>query len=260
MKKFAKKILLLKLYFLRNFLNFFFDFKEVSVLGYHSVSDEGAQTSVSRENFERQIKFLKNKNYYFASLGEIADYIKGSRDLPQKTVALTFDDGYQSVFDNALPVLSQHKIPATVFMVSGAEEAMPTGQTSIKNFGNDLTLLNSEQILKMKEAGIKFEGHSKTHRMLDGLPIGEVRKEVERNNCDYFAYPGGHSSKEAIEAVKEAGYKGAFSIRPGLVRKGDDLFYIKRNVILGEMSLGEFKARVTKAVEGYQKIVRFFKN
>lgn len=252
MRKIFKKTLFMGLFFARNLLNPFLNFKEVSVLCYHSVSDDNIPTSVSKENFEKQIDFLKKKNYYFASLGDIADYAEGKKRLPKKTVALTFDDGYGSLFENALPVLDKYKIPATVFMISDYENGR-------KNLKNNLELLSDEQVSKMKERGVKFECHSGTHRMLDSLPVGEIKKEVERNGCDYFAYPGGHCSFEVVEAVKEAGYRAAFSIRPGLVKKGDDLFYIKRNVILGGDSFREFKARVTKAADWYKRLARLFK-
>ena len=87
----------------------------------------------------------------------------------------------------------------------------------------------------------------------------EIQEEVSNGgDYQYFAYPGGHSSKEAVREIKKH-FKAAFSIKPGLVQKGDDVFKIKRNVVLQGMRLWEFKVRVTKAIHWYTSVVNFLK-
>ena len=96
--------------------------------------------------------------------------------------------------------------------------------------------------------------------MLDILEDNELEKEIKKENSFfYFSYPGGHYSQKAIDIIRQEGYKAAFSIKPGLIKKGDNLLLIKRNVIIKDMSFWQFKLRSTKAIDWYVKIVRFFK-
>ena len=84
MRKYTKNIIYFIFYCLRNILNIFFNFKEISVFCYHSISDRDWDIAISPKIFEQQIIFLKKQNYYFANLNEIIGYIKGEKDLPQK--------------------------------------------------------------------------------------------------------------------------------------------------------------------------------
>jgi peptidoglycan/xylan/chitin deacetylase (PgdA/CDA1 family) len=222
---------------------------ERSIFCYHSLDEGGEATSVTPENFEKHINFLKSKKYTFVTLAEVVAYIRGEITLPKKAAAITFDDGYKSVYQNALPILLKHKVPATVFVVEN-----PTSQ----RLGNTAPLLSQSDIAEMRETGlITFGNHSKTHRMLDTLSKEELREEI--GSGTFFAYPGGHYSQEAITAVKEIGYTAAFSIRPGIIRAGDNPFLIKRNVITADMDLFMLRFHASVAADWYFGISRFIK-
>ncbi len=252
----AKNIIYFIFYWLRNALNPVFDFQEVSVLCYHSVSKDSWHLSVAPEIFEKQIEFLK-KNYYIATLDEIASFVKGERDLPRRTVAITFDDGYEDNFTNAFPILQKYNIPATIFLLSGSDT-----EEARKNLGIWFQMLNQHQIEEMKATGlIDFQFHSRTHNLLNTLSEEKLEKEVKREDSfSYFAYPRGRYSEEVIEALKREGYKGAFSVHAGLVKKGDNLFLIKRNIIVKDTSFLEFKLKLVKAIDWLVMPYRFYKN
>jgi len=236
--------------FLRDVLNFFFRFSERSILCYHGIDGEKLLTSVAPKDFENHICYLQSKNYSFITLLEILSYIKGEITLPKKAVALTFDDGYRSVYENALPILLKYKIPATVFVVENPDT---------KRLGNNAPTLFESEISVMKKTGlITFGNHSKTHQMLDTLSGEDLRAEIGTGTS--FAYPGGHYSLGAIKAVQEAGYEVAFSIRPGIVRKGDNPFLIKRNVITNDMSLFMILFHASIAADWYYGTARYIKH
>src|SRR3989344_2957961 len=89
------------------------------ILLYHrvaSVKDDPLSLSVSPETFSEHLKFLK-ENFNVVSLKEIADMIR-NKNLKNKSVAITFDDGYVDNLQNALPILEQNQIPATIFVTS----------------------------------------------------------------------------------------------------------------------------------------------
>jgi len=249
----SKRIIQYVLKTARAFLTLFIKFQEVSILVYHSVSDICVDTAVTAATFEEQMNFLKRNGYYFATLAEVISYINGEKRLPLKTIAITIDDGYADSYQNVFPVLKKFKIPATIFIVSDFEKmAQP--------IGSKLSALSEIEKGEMKKSGlVDFQSHSATHVMLDSVDGETLGREMIRGDYVYFAYPGGHYNQAARDGVKKAGYSAAFTIKPGLVRKGDDLFSVKRNVILGSMSDFDFKVRLTTVIDWYTRAARAMK-
>jgi peptidoglycan/xylan/chitin deacetylase (PgdA/CDA1 family) len=243
-----KNILYVTLYGIRNILSIFYTPREVSVLCYHDVAAGGSDLIISQALFREQMEFLKKHKYYFATLSEVVDYILGNNTLPKKTVAITFDDGYEGVYLNAFPILSEYKIPATIFLTT----------TNSNLLDSSHQFITQDQLNIMKHSGLVQIGHhSATHQKLSLLDPQDIKKELLNPlHLDYFAYPGGNYSQELIQVVKDTGFTAAFSIKPGIVNPGDDIFLIKRNVILGTMSFWQFKLRVTRAIEWYRKLLR----
>lgn len=228
-------------------------FKEVSILCYHSVEDNDYNLSIDVSVFERQMKFL-SANYYLATLDEVVGYIKDGKKLPKKAVAVTFDDGYKNNLLKALPILEKYNVPATIFVVGDIEK-------SREYVANKLEMLQEDDIKKLADSSlINIEYHSKSHKLVDTLSTSEIKEEIDsKGRYKYFAYPGGHYSTETISLFKKDGYKAAFTIKPGLVRKGDDVFLIKRNVIERGLSFWKFRYKLTKALVWYTTMARFIK-
>ncbi|KKR82046.1 MAG: Polysaccharide deacetylase [Parcubacteria group bacterium GW2011_GWD2_40_9] len=254
MKKGIKNIIYCACLVIRNFLNRIVNFQEISVLCYHSISEENWDLSISPTRFEEQMIFLK-KRYKFVTLEDVVCFIKKEKDLPKKAVAITFDDGYSDLYFGAMPILKKYGISATIFIVNDKD-------ASIKNMGAKINMLEEYQIKEMKRNNIDFQFHSKTHRLLDNLSSKEIEEELDNkpNKFRYFAYPGGHYLVEAVDVLKKNNFEAGFTIRPGLIKEGTDIFLINRNVILRDMSLWQFKIRVTKAIDWYFNLSRFLKN
>lgn len=257
----VKKTALYFFYGIRGFFWIFFDLNEISVLAYHSISDRGGESVLSSSDFEKQMHFLHSQGYYFASLDEVVEHVRGERSLAARSVAITFDDGYADNYINALPILKKYDIPACVFMIVDQEK-------SGEALGYQGSFLNDEHIEEMKKQKISFGCHSRSHGDLSKMNVAELEDEMitgkrqleSARHCpvDYFAYPGGTYSDAAIAVAKKA-YKAAFSIKPGLIHKADDVYMLKRNVVLRSMPLWQFVAQTTKAIEWYTKTARFFK-
>src|ERR1700733_13596559 len=94
MRNAVKKLAWEALFAARNVLNIFFNFREVSILCYHSISSVPFSTNVLPADFELHLQELKKRGYVFVSLADIAAWVGDTRVLPRKAVALTFDDGY----------------------------------------------------------------------------------------------------------------------------------------------------------------------
>ncbi|OHA82040.1 MAG: hypothetical protein A2675_00220 [Candidatus Yonathbacteria bacterium RIFCSPHIGHO2_01_FULL_51_10] len=255
MQSILKHILEYTLFAVRSISAPFLGIKEVSILCYHQIDNLNREISIRSEIFKEQMQYLKNKGYHFATLDEIVAYVKREKDLPRKTVAVTFDDGYQSVYEHAFPILKRYDIPTTIFLVDDFEG-------SKERRGTNADGLNKKDIDTMLASGlVQIGDHSRTHLMLDEISGEELLGELcgKKQKYSYFAYPGGHHSNDVRTAVREAGFQAAFGIGQGLVYPGDDIFRLRRNVITGTMSKIDFKTRVTKTIDWYMFIVRLFK-
>src|SRR3990167_6574045 len=140
MRYFFRKIIfgiLYGLYFLgRPFLSK----SAAAVLMYHSISDSGWFFAVSPKEFERQIRYIKEKANP-VRLSDVVDFLDGKKELPLRAVAVTFDDGYRDFRENALPILQKYNVPAILFVCAGEADS--------KELGNDSQLLTSEEIAKL---------------------------------------------------------------------------------------------------------------
>ena len=100
-------------------LLFVYKDQKVAVLGYHSFSKEKEEDIfiMPINEFEEQLKYLKRHHYKALSLDEFYDYYKGNKKIPRKSVLITMDDGYQSNYDLAFPLLKKYNMKATVFYI-----------------------------------------------------------------------------------------------------------------------------------------------
>ncbi|PIR84906.1 hypothetical protein COU16_00090 [Candidatus Kaiserbacteria bacterium CG10_big_fil_rev_8_21_14_0_10_47_16] len=221
-----KKILLSLLYGLRNFVDIFLNFNEVTVLCYHSISQNNKDTTIPPELFETHLTALKEAGFSLISLDDVVLGHTGKKLIPRKAVALTFDDGYRDFETDALPILEKYEAPATVFVVG--DEGASRGALE-----NTIPLLAPDAIKRLKVHPLVTIGyHSKTHVNLRECSGEVLQSEVAPLfSAEFFAYPGGNYSSEAVRAVREAGYRAAFSIKRDMVGTWSDTFLLPRIVI-----------------------------
>lgn len=232
----------------RNALDPLVNFREVSILCYHSTSQSAHETAVVPQALDSHLTILKRRGYVFVSLADIVAWAKGERALPRKAVALTFDDGYADFETEALPLLKKFQAPGAVFVIG--EPAAATYRT------DDMPLLSQDALERLhKEPLVEIGYHSKTHPNLARMTQGDLEKEVTPPfPARYFAYPGGNHSPEATQALRAAGYEAAFTIRPVLVRPGIDPHLLPRSVILKNMTPRQVAQRTTKAADWYYRL------
>lgn len=213
------------------------------VLMYHNIGipPKGARLRslyVLPRMFRFQMWYLKAAGFRVAPLGEVLGVINGSA-CDEKLVALTFDDGFMDFYENAFPVLREHDYPSTVFIVSdmaGKENLWDYKETGVKK-----QLLDWGRITEMKDKGVSFGSHTKTHPFLSRLSEKEMTEEIggskrgieERLNLpvEFFCYPYGDYNAKVLDSVKKAGYSAAFTTKRGFVHQGDDPFELRRSFI-----------------------------
>lgn len=190
--------------------------KAVPILLYHSVDDSQMEDSVSPAVFLRQMEYLCEKGYRVISLGEIANYRNtGNGERLSMTLAITFDDGYRSLYRHAAPILRRFGFPATVFLptkhVGGHSEWVHPSAP----------LLTWKEILAMETDGILFGSHGHSHRDLTALTQEQVREELETSKkiledklgkpVAHIAYPFSKSNAMVEHLALECGYRMSFS-------------------------------------------------
>jgi len=180
-----------------------------------------------------QLWFLKKAGFRVVTISEMLD----CRDNNERLATLTFDDGYEDFYKNALPLLEQYGYPATVFVVSSLIGRSNLWDTA-RYGGVSEPLMDLEQLREIRARGIEIGSHSKTHADLTKLDTGSLTEEIEGSKrqlegllgppIDLFCYPFGGYTPQAIEVVRKAGYRAALSTKRGSFRVGDNPFEIRR--------------------------------
>jgi peptidoglycan/xylan/chitin deacetylase (PgdA/CDA1 family) len=161
---------------------------------------------------------------------------------------ITSDDGYRDNLEIALPIMRRHGFTATVFLVSrrlgGVNDWDGEGAVSGR------PLMSLEEIARMREHGISFGAHTRTHPSLPDLPDGSVEDEIAGSRADLeqslgepiqtFAYPYGRRDERAVGAARATGFIAACNTHPEHARLGDELMQVPRLEIRGTDSLPRF--------------------
>ena len=105
--------------------------KPIPILMYHSIAyEKGNDARIPIEKFREQMKFLKDNGYNTLTLTELSDLFTKNIPVPKKSVVLTFDDGYVDNYTNALPILKEFGIKATVFVMPKKPRKSPKALTA----------------------------------------------------------------------------------------------------------------------------------
>ncbi len=206
-----------------------------TILLYHRFGDERyPSTSVSMEDFEKEIRYLWENNYRVISLGELVSIIKSGKELPDKSVVITIDDGYRSTM-KAYDVLKRYGYPFTVFLY-------------LEAIGRYPDFLSLKDIEELKRYGkVDFGNHSYSHRAfglqrnLSAFKEDLIRSEREfvklfGRKPKFYALPFGYYNREMLKILKERGYEAVLTQDPGNVGSFTDPYRIPRQAIVGSWS------------------------
>lgn len=202
--------------------------------------------------FASQIRWLSDNHYLGVSLDEVVEHIRGERVLPERSVHITFDDGFVGVLEHALPVLRQHGYPATLYAV--ADRVGLTNDWMTASGFPRRALLSVEQLRTLAQEGFTLGSHTCTHARLPQVTPDECVTEIRDSKARledmlgqeirHFAYPYGAFDASVREQVLTAGYVSACSTRSGFNRPGEDPYTIRRIDIYGTDRLWQFKQKL----------------
>lgn len=225
----------------------------VPILCYHRFGGPPSRMNITAARFEAQMQWLAAHHYQVVRLSDFAQFLAGRRALPRRSVVITIDDGYESVYRQAFPVLRKYGFAATLFVYS--------------DFIGSRDGLSWPQMEEMQRSGlIDVQAHSKSHRNLVDRLAGESeaayrqrietelrqpRLLIEKNlgaagaRVTQYAYPYGDANEIVLNAMRrDGGWALGLTVDPG-----GNPFYaapllLKRTMVYGDQDLDEFRARV----------------
>lgn len=213
----------------------------VPMLYYHSVNpSEANEIIISPEKLKNQLMLIKNLGYNTITIDELNDYLTSNKNIPEKSIVISFDDGYMDNYTYAFPILKELNMKATIFLITSGID--------------DGYYLSSDQIKEMASYGIDFESHTVSHKKLDTLTYEEQLSELKNSKItlenllnkkiNTIAYPFGAYNEDTIKAAKEANYTLAFTTKYGNIHLGDSLLELNRIYVNTYDTMDTFKERL----------------
>lgn len=199
---------------------------QIPILMYHyiRIADEndelGKNLSVTPANFEDQLKWLKENNYETLKISNLADPEKKvlSKIIGEgkNPIVLTFDDGYEDAYTNALPIMQKYGFVGVFYI--------------IRNSVGKPEYMNQTQIAKMAEAGMEIGSHTLSHPNLTSLDADAAQKQIvdSKETASAFCYPAGKFNDTVVDLVKNAGYTTATTTQSGVANQDSNLFELPR--------------------------------
>lgn len=223
------------------------------VLLYHSIAELAGTPEGARRSFEMQMAYLARSG--FTALAP-AEFVRGldEGEWPERSVLITFDDGYLDFRDVALPILKAYGMSATMFLVhDGLDGGTAAWRGPMYPVMPDT--LGWDDVLAMRGEGVHFGSHGKSHVQLGKVDGEELRSEIvdskrlleERlgDEVTLFSYPYGSCSQAARAQVEAAGYSAGFGVSP----RRSTRFEVFRRIVKPERTLLPFKLRVSAAYQ-----------
>ncbi len=194
------------------------------------------------DRFRAQMRYLKVVGATVLSMTNVLQVLRGETPLPRCAVALTFDDGYENFYENALPILRQYNYPATAYILG----ALTGGPAAWLDPGVvQPPLMSWSRIRDLPRYGIEVGSHGLNHKRLNGLDAKTLREEVTGSKTviedklgltvSHFCYPYGNHDLAALHAVAAAGYVSAVTCQRGAATPDfDPLALPRKGVSFGD--------------------------
>lgn len=234
------------------------------VLMYHMISEHLPKNKskfnrlrVKPNEFEKQLNWLSKNGFQSFTLSDLIDL----EEVPEKSVVITFDDGYEDNFSKALPLLKKYGFKATIYIVLNRFDQNWATDKDLNQSSNELNsekMLSNEQIKEMIDSGlIEIGSHTLDHVNLPKLSNEEKIRQIKESKekieeifnitCNSFAYPFGFFDKDSVKIVEDFSYTNATTTVNGVFDKTKySNFEIPRIMISGRQGLFSFILKMKK--------------
>lgn len=233
----------------------------IPILMYHQIGEPAPKgtpfrgLTVHPNDFKRQMTWLKRFGYTGLSMRELMPYLRGEKQ--GKVVGITFDDGYQNVLQNAIPILNALGFSSTNYIVSN--------HFSGTNFWDhskgvpSSTLMSLDELQQWMAAGHEIGSHTLDHVHLTDVDKEEALRQIAQSKTDLentlqtevsaFCYPYGHKNAEIAAWVRQSGYTNATTTARGLALSSDDHFDLPRVTVARSTNILRFLQKCMTQLE-----------
>ncbi|MEW6624630.1 MAG: polysaccharide deacetylase family protein [Bacillota bacterium] len=228
---------------------------KVAALMYHHIDEVESSVTITPQRFAQHLEMLEQRGYNVISIDDLREFLEGRKSVPPNAVVLTFDDGYESFYDYAFPILKEKDMSAVVFMI-------------VRHIGvkkGQIPKLDWAQMQEMLAHGMSFHSHTyDSHVYLKINAHGEEqpalvsraylaaenrteaqeeyieriytdleksKRELEdglKTRVDFFSVPYGAKNAEVEKVCLDIGMNYIFTIKPGLISSKTDPMSLPR--------------------------------
>jgi peptidoglycan/xylan/chitin deacetylase (PgdA/CDA1 family) len=215
----------------------------VAALGYHDFSESLPETAmrIRTTKFRTQMAAIRQLGLPVISMNDFLAWRRGEKKIPAKSIVITLDDGWKSVYTEAYPVMKEYGYPFTLYLY----------QNYVDGGGKALT---TPMIQEMLKHGAQIGNHSKSHpypitvksfrkkgvaeydaylrlEMADSKTFLESKFPIK---AESYCYPGGFYTEEMLKLGKELGYQAMFTVIPGKIKRSSPEATLPRYIIEGK--------------------------
>ncbi len=206
------------------------------ILTYHAIEKGPAPLCIDPDLFARHLEVLADAGATTLTVSELAEALEHGT-VPERAVAITFDDAFRSVYDHAAPLLADAGRSATIFAVAGALGGQ-NDWPSQPDTAPLRPLMDAEQLKAVAAAGLEIGSHGVEHAPLVGATQELAQREVVHSQellsellsspVRTFAYPYGAAPSAHADALVRQTYAAAVATRLSATSPGDDLYALPR--------------------------------
>jgi peptidoglycan/xylan/chitin deacetylase (PgdA/CDA1 family) len=211
---------------------------------YHSVPNVQERAKKARSTnpaycltvnkFREQMGYLHNNGYKTLHFDQL---LNSETQIPEKSLVVTFDDGWVDNYTNVFPILKEYGLTATVFVITG--------------FVGKENYMDWNQLREMIEAGISIQSHTVSHKPLAQLSTAEIEYELETSKkmiehhlgkqISFLSLPHGVFNGKVLKMAQLAGYHAVCTSEPGFLHEYKNLPVMKRINISDQFQIDTFK-------------------
>ena len=221
------------------------------VLVYHNIGPQRkGRLLIAASTFEEQMRHLKAEGYRAIRLEDFLAHLLQKRQLPKKSVMVTFDDGHKGFLQYAHPLLKELGFPAVLFIQSDQIAQRPNA-----------SVLSWPELRELMKDNVEVQPHSKTHGDLRrasgesdsayarrmqaelGSPLALFRAQLPQpgKSAEAIAYPYGEWDEDLLRSVKQYGYGAGFTVRREANAAFVPLLKVNRSQVFSDWTLEQFK-------------------
>lgn len=218
--------------------------KSIPVLLYHFFHTHNryenwkSVISLRTDKFEQQLKYLTDNDFMTLKMRDLELYLEGKVQIRENSVVLTIDDGNDTIYSLAYPIIEKYGVNVTVFAITSRDEKAIDKETNLMEFHSHTHNMHITGKCKGGQGGL-----FKCVDYNEGLEDLKKSREL-LNNTTYLAYPFGEYTDLSINLLKDAGYTMALTTNYGNAKVGDNKYLIPRIYIYNQYTLNTFKSIV----------------